>query len=942
MFRFVTIISVVVLAVTAALLPRQALAQAAPGTPQKQTATLSGIVLDSHGKPIAGAQVRLRGLSTGNTTTDYQGTFEFDGVAFGEYSLSIIASGYGLVSRDHIAINSDSTIKIRYSAVAEQGLKTIAEVSTAGRASINVTPASITTIDPAAYAFEGQTSWHQVLEQLPGVNVGGNLQSGDNPSLYVPESPFFPAQLSINGTLPYETATLLDGMPLHLSSFFGTVGTGNDISALPMNSFSKADIVRGPGADSPSIVGSVGGSFDFHAPANVYRNTFEFSTSTDAYGGFNSNMKLQAKLGRLSATVVYGINDSPGPVNRGEIAARGSDLPGTINGHTYWCNGYFNSCVQYLGSKYSFQGTGIEFDHFQVPLLFCCVQVSSAWSAATGSIGLSYQIAPQVTAQVFYAGSTAHANQFAPFWQTTFSPGSLGTSGGGPYSGSVAPGTYNLMSAEYNNFASEATSLLEEKVTANFGNSVLRVAAAQTYSNYLQDLPSSPPAGNYQLWGTTCYGSPPSYSSSGPGKCTPVTFNGTYAYLTPKYPSYISNVWGNGRDLSFNYTTQFRPDATFGLSYVTSYYNYPYEVTQGSFNASQPPSISNTTDETRAYLGFQPSDRLSLDASWYFAGSDYHVPNPASPPSGYVIHPSSWVDSVVNYNAPRLGLVYRAGNDVALRAAAGGGFALAPLYYLIGTNGQPSCSGGFCTAYLTNTKLQPETSFGYDIGSDARFHNNTVLSVDLYHTNLWGQIFQSPRNDGTFHGQPLIAVEYQNLNQSVMEGINASVKRDVPRGVYWNLGLGLTRGYIVSVPPSFYLLPGCKTPCVNTTLIPGINFTGGDAPGRIPYANGNGSIGYRWGPNRFIEASAAYLGNNNSYFVRPFVAFDLRGGYSISKSLAVLATFENITCQDCGAYAINTPSTTMGIPAVAGTLPWQGLPAIYSPRALLVTLKYQL
>jgi outer membrane receptor protein involved in Fe transport len=923
--------------------PARVLAQAAPGIPIKKNATISGRVLDPSGKPIAGARVYLRGPSSGEETTDFQGNFTFAGVSFGTYAITVITKDYGTAARGNVLVNSDSTVTVRYSA-PEKGLKTIAEVSTSGHASINVSAASIAAISPSDYAFQGQTSWHQILEQIPGVSVGGGLDVGASPSLFVPESPFFPAVVSINGTLPYETATLLDGMPLNLAASFGVgVGGGVDIAALPMNSFAAADIVRGPGADSPSIIDSVGGSFLLHVPGPVYKNSLEYSYSTDAYGGFNSNAKLQARFGRLSATVVYGVNDSPGPVNGTKIDVESAFDATSINGKPFWCpGGWYNYCLNFLGNKYTDYGSPPEQDHYLVPFLFCCANVSSAWSSHTGSVGLAYQLGPQVTAQVFYGGGTMHAWQFAPYYQTTFDPGSLGTSGGGSYHGSLPPGTSDYMDTYYDNFGNQAAGVLEEKITANLGSSVLRVAALQTYSYYVQDLGSTLTQGYYPAWGTVCYGTPPTSSSK--GSCTPATFNGNDVYLQNDIPTYVVDDFSNGRDLDFSYSTQLATDVNFGLSYATSYYNDPitYGYPGTSYGVtSQPPSIANTTDETRAHVGYQPNDRLSADLSWYFAQSAFHVPDPADPFNAkHPAAPRSWADSIMRYNAPRLGAVYRAGNDVAIRAAAGGGYAVPPIYELLGTNGAISCANGICSQTLTNLNLQPEKSFGLDIGADARFHGNTVLSADVYRTNLYGQIFPSQRNNGVFEGQPLIVTEYQNLNESIMEGTNLSIRRDVPRGVYWNFALGLTRGYIPSLPASFYLLPGCKTPCTNTTLIPGINFTGGDAPGRVPYANGNASLGYRWSPWKFAELSSTYVGNQNSYFVKPFVALDLRAGYPVSNNLSILGTYENLTCQDCALYATYSQSTVMGIPTVKGTVPWEGYPVVYSPRSLLLTLNY--
>ena len=101
---------------------------------------------------------------------------------------------------------------IQYEPASQNGLKVIAQVSSGANAQFNVTPASITQVNPITNAFEGKTSWRTILEQIPGV-----AQAGLGNGVYfgpVPDSPMVPMQISINGALPYETATLFDDMPL--------------------------------------------------------------------------------------------------------------------------------------------------------------------------------------------------------------------------------------------------------------------------------------------------------------------------------------------------------------------------------------------------------------------------------------------------------------------------------------------------------------------------------------------------------------------------------------------------------------------------------------------------------------------------------------------------------------------------------------------------------
>src|SRR5579864_8528144 len=72
-----------------------ALAQMAP----TNSATISGSVSDSTGKPVAHAKVSLNGPKSTSTQTDTQGLFVFIGVPFGTYSISAAATGLGTATR---------------------------------------------------------------------------------------------------------------------------------------------------------------------------------------------------------------------------------------------------------------------------------------------------------------------------------------------------------------------------------------------------------------------------------------------------------------------------------------------------------------------------------------------------------------------------------------------------------------------------------------------------------------------------------------------------------------------------------------------------------------------------------------------------------------------------------------------------------------------------
>jgi len=920
-------------------------AQVLPGVLQSaaQTATITGLIAQSDGTPVTGASVQLSGSGAHlMTQSDTHGTFIFTSVPYGTYTIAATATNLGTTTKN-LVLKGDIAVTIQY--VAQSGgLKEIAHVSTqSAGASINVTPASIASVNPSDYAFQGNTSWQQLLARIPGVTVGGDLLEGRCDTVEMVNSPIQPVVLSINGAQPYETSVTLDGMPLTSQTFSDNgPGTGTDLSYIPLATFDTADVVRGPGADAPSIVDSIGGSFVLHAPGAVEKNAYEFSLSNDPYGGTVTNAKVALRFGKLSALITYNLDNSPGPFEGTITPLTLPNGASSVNGQAFYFTENFTA---FNGESSSFLCVGPS--------------NSSAWTVHNGSIALSYTITPSITAGVFYAGTSTSELNGGGLDGVTFTPAS-------GYTGSIAPGVHFLTSSDTPLNENKSASLLEEKITAYIWGGVLRLAALQnnSFDSYGS---TNPPNGQRTLYGTGCLGTAAANPAC-PSGGTLTVYNGTSAYVDSSQSNNLDVLWSNNRDLLLSYARQVGSKSSLGLSYVTSYYNDPYSILVVRPNSlylslPQPPAVSETTNELRLNAMSQLSDKLSLAASWYFARGTYHVPNPyggtaqttsnCCPGGVFEILgglPSSYTDSIFSYSEPRLGATWRANSNTVIRASAGGGFALPPLADLLGSSGSVSCSGGICTQSLTNLNLQPEKSFAFDVGTDIRMQHDTVFSLDLYRANLYGQFFQSaatpvacstnptcPTGDGAL---PLYITEESNLAKSVMEGINIDLHHDVPRGIYWQGALGLTRGYVVNVPAGFYNNNTCpSTPCVNTYVIPGANFDGYfQSP--VAYANGSATIGYRWAPGKYVDLSPTYYGNNNAYFRPAFLEFNAHAGYPLTKNVSLLATFNNITDIYGGSQNLAFYCPCLTAPVVAGaaqqTYGLYGLQ--YGPRFVTLTI----
>jgi len=929
-----------VIALMLAFVPVCASAQIAPGVlqPAAELSSVTGTVLNADSTPITGAAVQLTGPARTNTTTDSHGAFAFRNVPNGRYLLTVSAAGMEKFEQSDIEVAGDIALTIRY-AQKSAGLKTIAQVATQERSNaLNTTAASIESVNPQAYALDGNVSWRRLLEGIPGVAVSGALAGGDETSVVIPDSPFQPIVLSINGALPYETSTTLDGMPLSNYSLATTPGAGVDLSELPMSLFDTADVVRGPGANAPSIVGSIGGSFVLHPPGNVEKNSVQASITNDPYGGYFSTIKATFRTGKLFATLGYSSNTSPGPygitTNFGIPTYPGASV--SINGTpvqntaTYLPSPIYGNCYCTFGTDLLARGG----------------TVSTQWVAHNGGIALGYNLSKNVTAEIFYAGAQATAEQTQPLFDEVFAPGA-------GYTGSLAPSTYpgSALFVSGANPQLQSASLVEEKITSYLGRGTLQLAALQnyTYDTLNRGIPGPT---NVQLFGTGSYCDDATCSTT-----TPFTFNGQSATLTFSPFVYSQTQRSTNDDFLASYETEVGNTGYIGGSWVHSANSATQAINLALVYNGTPlsipqitPVVTQSVDEYRIQGGFRPNDNVGVDASYYFTNANYHVPNPSSAASG------SWVDSRFSYSAPRVGLTWQPQRNLVVRAAAGGGFALPPMFFLVGSNGQETCSTTACYIQVTNLNLRPETSFGWNIGSDVRLAPNTIGSLDVYRTNLYGQLYQSQNFIGTDPqtGLPLYAQGYLNLAASRYEGINLSLKRDPSRGVYFAVNFGLTRGYVVTLPPGFYNENGgtCNYTtgdnCTNTNVIPGPNFNG--APGLnttvftqapIPYANGSALVGYKWSNGAFADITGTYFGNNNAYFQPAFMAFDARASYRFPGRIRLIATFKNFTGIHDQTYQLLQANPAVAAPTITGfPLPQYALP--YGPRALLVTANLDL
>lgn len=295
----------------------------------------------------------------------------------------------------------------------------------------------------------------------------------------------------------------------------------------------------------------------------------------------------------------------------------------------------------------------------------------------------------------------------------------------------------------------------------------------------------------------------------------------------------------------------------------------------------------------------------------------------------------TFASSTTAHNDPRLGLVWQPSHDLAVRFAAGS--AIAPPYLdLLSQVTAPTALWDQQTNIATLTKnsgqLLPETAFGYDLGADYRFKDGaTVASGDVYENNLFNHYFGETLYSGMTCAQapypclsesgmkapgatPLYYALNTNISNFRFEGIELQLQRAPHVGWGFDLAGSLMRGYVYNLPPYFY----CSSPgprCQynqNLNIIANQNLNGegigtvafspffgfgstvGSLNTRIPYAQGNASLSYAFPNGAYALLGTTYYGNNNSYNEPPFGYGYVTLRYSVTRSLALQISGNNI------------------------------------------------
>lgn len=899
--------TVTLLAVLAGVFPAFALAA---------TGSISGSVRDVAGEPLASARVVLSGRQHAATQTDPAGTFRFDGLSPGTYTVTASEGGYRAGGIDGIAVNENAQrVELFLEAATFSTLRQIAEVrSVAG--TFNDSPSAVSVLTQQRFAEIGQVQIGHVLDQIPGV-ISARPASAD---AAVPGSITSP---NLRGALDYEKATLLDGRPL-------INGRNGDYPTMLVNSllFDSIEIVEGPTAYAPQINYGIGGTLNFRTGDPTLHRSTRFVYGVDNMSGSFAQLRLSDTIakGRLGYLFTFASDGSQGPLNNYPSYFA---LPaGTkINGSSV--SGSTTSGQPINGQRgiYPIAGALGNPANAYITLFGCCQSVTSNFLNRGELAKLQYRFSSATQLTLAYVGiQSQYDGPSAGFTQigSVFAPTAA-------YSGSAfAPGQTILLnnrttlpgSRLYDNepmFEAELrTALHQDTLLARFYSAIL---ARQTTS----DLDSS--SANFVTGAIALYG-----SATVGGVAT--AFNGSTASLTIPTP-YSNTVEHDAlRGISFEYDHPAGPNVyTFAFdrnSSLTNAYTVTGSATNPQGNLSTTIAAGTRQDFTTYLLRgqFALNDKLQLTlANYYNTYRNTYTPQVTG--GNFV-----FATSMSTHDDPRLGLTYRANPNLSLRLSAGS--AIAPPYPALIDNLTQTPAQVYTTGAQTVTVgnnsggLLPETSFGYDLGGDWRTPSGDVLSVDAYLTNLRNQFVAVIYPSGTTYNPPGTTAQIpvyistnQNLAQSRFEGVDATWRRDPARGVGYTFSIALQRAYAYNLPASFYSsAAGPFT--ANLGVVNGSNFFAFNSPffngisnKNEAYSQGYAGIHSRGSYGQYAEFGFTLYGSNNTFNIPAFMVASASYRQPIfGPSLALQVSADNLFNSDSAPYV--TYGAGIGAPLANG------------------------
>ena len=793
-------------ALCGALLIQTGAFRAAPLWAQTAAAgSVTGIVTDVAGKPLGNALVTVGG---GNGTQSLRsgpdGHFTVS-VPPGTYAVSASSNGFQPARADDVTVVAGQSAIVNLT-LANVTLQTIGRTSRNRSTSINTTTAAQTFVSSQTFVDQGQGQVVNVLDQTPGVEINRNSSN----------APGANTSISIRGAQPYESQVLIDGHPV-VSSANSAYG----FNATFINSLLLGDVEinKGPGNLPNTIEDAVGGTLNFKTPTITGGPTLDALAGYDSFNGttyaFRASDTFGGKLG-----VLVGIAENRTP-------------------------GYLTPQTIYGGAVYPKVTAGTAYDP-RVGVLNFGYPATQNFTSNTQLAKISYNFSPQTSLLLTQYSTQTNNDETGTNYQyvnatilpciQTEPPGFIGTPvctpGGKGQNYTSTPNLGQIgRSVPINLYAPypDTTEFDNEPIYSGEFRTVVGPGSllARYYTGAINRIITQTyaPQGVIPCTSPTC-------PNGDDFTVTPPVYN---AYQGEPYVEDTIDVL-HGFDAQYSLPLR-NGTLTFGFDRHTDTATFgEYDPTLGPPSFTQGLVIQSLAYSLRSAIRLSP--KLSFEGGSYLSNTTY----------------------VGTRFDPRYGLTYRVNPNAVVRASYASAY-VAPYYGIVNAAAQYSQG----TLTLATGTFKPETSSGYDIGTDFNLGRNTLISADGYLTNIFNR-YASVTTDGTgtFEGNKYTMVT-QNGNQAVVreEGLELSLLRAPRIGLGFHSALDLLRDYAYNQDPNVSVDSIFSATAGNNVQLP-----------TYPYSKIRNDLFYTFGNESQARISATSYGANNAFGQSGFTEFD--------------------------------------------------------------------
>jgi hypothetical protein len=781
-----------------------------PAAASAQTAaaaTVSGTIVDASGRPIGGARVTIASATVSRVVrANPDGTFSAT-VPPDTYSVTATLAGFQSTTQDGVTVTPGAASALRI-ALPNATLTTIGTIntSTQRQTALNTTTAATATVNAQTFLDQGQLQVTNVLDQIPGVEI--NRDSSNSPGANT--------SISIRGAQPYESQVLIDGHPVVTSA-----NGANGFNSTFINSLLLGDIQvdKGPGSLPNTIEDAVGGTLNFRTPSITGGPTGSFVGGADSFFGSYFGIKASDTFGKLGVLVGYAENETPGYLPPGAIAYGGQVAPSVGPGQaydphvgavdfTYPASQNFGSRSQLFKLAYNFSPeTSIQFTSYSTQ--------TNLDETGTNFESVNALVVPCYdTAATSVATSACTAATKKPNYTSTPNLGYVGQTLPidlyGTYPNTSGFDNEPIFSGEFRTvvgpgslLARYYTGAINRVITQNFAANAVEPCATPACPNGDVFTPGQLPVYN-------------AYNGEPYVEDTIDILHGFDAQYTVPFGA---NTVTAGFDRHVD-------TATFG----------EYDPTLGPPTFTQGLNIQSIAYSLRGTFALTP--KLTLSSGNYLSSTSY----------------------VGTRFDPRDGLAYRVNRSAVVRASYGSAY-VAPYYGLINT--APYVSGGVLN--LATSTFKPETSSGYDIGTDINVARDTLFSFDGYLTNIFNRYTSvTAETAGTLGNRAYTEIS-QNGNQAVVreEGLELQLTHAPRIGLGFHSAVDLLRDYAYNQNPADSTDSIFSATPDNYVQLPG-----------YPYTKIRNDLFYTFGNGALVRFSGTSYGENNAFGEPGFTEFD--------------------------------------------------------------------